>query len=67
MLSMSNARRRIMKERAEAGDFGDPRAEARAARAKAPTATSTADGRPVAPPSKRYTPPKAAKTTIRKR
>jgi hypothetical protein len=70
MLTMSNTRRRIIKERIDAGDFGDPRAEARAARTagtRAPSATSTPDGRPTAPPSKRYTPPKGSRTTIRKR
>jgi membrane protein implicated in regulation of membrane protease activity len=62
MLAMSNARRRIMKERIDAGDFADPRSEARAARAagRATKATNTPDGRPIATPSKRYTPPKAA-------
>jgi hypothetical protein len=67
MLTMSNARRRMIKERIDAGDFADPRSEARAARAAA-TVTAAPDGRPVAAPSKRYTPPKAArKTTIKKR
>lgn len=68
MLTMSNTRRKMIKARIDSGDFADPRSEARAARAKGQTVTAAPDGRPIAPPSKRYTPPKASrKTTIKKR
>jgi hypothetical protein len=62
MLAMSNDRRKTIKHRIETGDLADPRTESRAARTKETAATvSNADGRPVAPPSKRYTPPKPVK------
>jgi hypothetical protein len=65
MLAMSNDRRKTIKRRIEDGDLADPRSESRAtreARAAAGTSSATSvDGRPAAPPSKRYTPPKPVK------
>jgi hypothetical protein len=60
---ISGDRRKFVDARIQRGDYGvDPRTaadRARAAKKAGTTATETAAGKPLAPASKRYTPPKA--------
>lgn len=62
---ISTDRRKRIDDRINRGDFGvDPRTaadQARKAKKAGTTATQTVSGKPLAPPSKRYTPPKAKK------
>ena len=61
---ISGDRRKRIDERIAQGDYGvDPRTVARQSRKAKANETATADstGRSIAPPSKRYTPPKAKK------
>jgi hypothetical protein len=61
-LAMSRSKRALMNERVANGDFADPIAERRNAKSKPTTAKEDATGRAYASKSKRYTPPKPAKS-----
>ena len=62
---ISGDRRKLTEQKAASGDFGvDPRtraAQERRAKKAGTTVSEDSTGRPLAPPSKRYTPPKAKK------
>lgn len=62
---ISTDRRKLIEARMARGDYGiDPRTaaeQARKAKKAGTAATQTVSGKPLAPPSKRYTPPKTKK------
>lgn len=68
---ISTDRRRMIDDRTKRGDYGvDPRTAAelaRKAKKMGTVATQTTAGKPLAPASKRYTPPKSKPTTSTKK